>query len=162
MNTGMRKKQMRPRIVDSAVSAIDSYVGSRIRLRRAIVGYSQERLAEEMGITFQQVQKYERGLNRVSAGRLWKLAKILGVSVNFFFEDMDDNFQSTIPAQIGGALCCCEEAPPIEDNVLERRDVLELVRYYLLISDPKVAKNIVDLVKSLTPISDVNSSEEIY
>ena len=158
----MRKKQMRPRIVDSAVSAIDSYVGSRIRLRRAIVGYSQERLAEEMGITFQQVQKYERGLNRVSAGRLWKLAKILGVSVNFFFEDMDDNFQSTIPAQIGGALCCCEEAPPIEDNVLERRDVLELVRYYLLISDPKVAKNIVDLVKSLTPISDVNSSEEIY
>lgn len=162
MNTGMRKKQMRPRIVDSAVSAIDSYVGSRIRLRRAIVGYSQERLAEEMGITFQQVQKYERGLNRVSAGRLWKLAKILGVSVNFFFEDMDDNFQSTIPAQIGGALCCCEEAPPIEDNVLERRDVLKLVRYYLLISDPKVAKNIVDLVKSLTPISDVNSSEEIY
>ena len=162
MNTGMRKKQMRPRIVDSAVSAIDSYVGSRIRLRRAIVGYSQERLAEEMGITFQQVQKYERGLNRVSAGRLWKLAKILGVSVNFFFEDMDDNFQSTIPAQIGGALCCCEEAPPIEDNVLERRDVLELVRYYLLISDPKVAKNIVDLVKSLTPISDVNSSEDIY
>lgn len=134
-----------------ATGAIDTYVGSRIRLRRAIIGYSQEKLAEEMGITFQQVQKYERGLNRVSAGRLWKLAKILGVSVNFFFEDMDDNFQSTIPAQIGGIMCFCEDAPTIDDDVLGRKDVLELVRHYLLIPDPKIAKNVLDLVKSLTP-----------
>ena len=136
----------------SSINAVDAYVGSRIRLRRGITGYSQEKLAEEMGITFQQVQKYERGLNRVSAGRLWKLSKILGVSVNFFFDGMEDLPQ---PSLTGTPMGFYEEPTVIEDNVLERKDVLELVRYYLQISDPKVAKNILDLVKSLAPSSDV-------
>lgn len=136
----------------SSINAVDAYVGSRIRLRRGIAGYSQEKLAEEMGITFQQVQKYERGLNRVSAGRLWKLSKILGVSVNFFFDGMEALPQ---PSLTGAPMGFYEEATVIEDNVLERKDVLELVRYYLQISDPKVAKNILDLVKSLAPSSDV-------
>ena len=136
----------------SSINAVDAYVGSRIRLRRGITGYSQEKLAEEMGITFQQVQKYERGLNRVSAGRLWKLSKILGVSVNFFFDGMEALPQ---PSLTGAPMGFYEEATVIEDNVLERTDVLELVRYYLQISDPKVAKNILDLVKSLAPSSDV-------
>ena len=138
---------------DSSVNTVDTYVGSRIRLRRGITGYSQEKLAEEMGITFQQVQKYERGLNRVSAGRLWKLSKILGVSVNFFFEGMDTPTQ---PSLTGAPMEFCEEPTVLEDNVLERKDVLELVRYYLQISDPKVAKNILDLVKSLAPSSDTS------
>lgn len=136
----------------SSINAVDAYVGSRIRLCRGITGYSQEKLAEEMGITFQQVQKYERGLNRVSAGRLWKLSKILGVSVNFFFDGMDALPQ---PSLTGAPMGFYEESTIIEDNVLERKDVLELVRYYLQISDPKVAKNILDLVKSLAPSSDV-------
>ena len=136
----------------SSINAVDAYVGSRIRLRRGIAGYSQEKLAEEMGITFQQVQKYERGLNRVSAGRLWKLSKILGVSVNFFFDGMEALPQ---PSLTGAPMGFYEEPTVIEDNVLERKDVLELVRYYLQISDPKVAKNILDLVKSLAPSSDV-------
>lgn len=141
---------------DSLTSAIDSYVGSRIKLRRAILGYSQERLAEEVGITFQQVQKYERGLNRVSAGRLWKLAKVLGVSVNFFYEDMSENFQSNLSNQLTGPLNLAEDSPIMEDDIFTRKDVLELVRYYLLISDPKVAKKVLDLVKSLSPIQDLS------
>ena len=140
--------------IDTSVSSIDTYVGSRIRLRRGITGYSQEKLAEEMGITFQQIQKYERGLNRVSAGRLWKLSKILGVSVNFFFEGMDT---PSNPSLTGAPMGFYEEATNTEDNILERKDVLELVRYYLQISDPKVAKNILDLVKSLAPSSDTTS-----
>lgn len=143
--------------VDSSVDPIDSYVGSRIRLRRGITGYSQEKLAEEMGITFQQVQKYERGLNRVSASRLWKLSQILGVSVNFFFEGINNSSPTSITNSPMGF---CEEPIALEDNILERKDVLELVRYYLQISDPKVAKNILDLVKSLVPLSDTTSSNK--
>ncbi|MGN1063357.1 MAG: helix-turn-helix domain-containing protein, partial [Alphaproteobacteria bacterium] len=143
------------RKADTAKSAIDTYVGSRIKLRRSILGISQEKLAEEVGITFQQVQKYERGLNRVSAGRLWKLAKVLGVPVSFFYEDMDENFQSDLPHQLIKPLHLAEDIPVIEENVFARKDVLDLVRYYLLIPDPKVAKNVLDLVKSLSPIQDL-------
>lgn len=138
--------------IDTSISSVDAYVGSRIRLRRGITGYSQEKLAEEMGITFQQVQKYERGLNRVSASRLWKLSKILGVSVNFFFEGIDT---PSHPSLTGTPMGFYEEPATIEDNILERKDVLELVRYYVQIADPKVAKNILDLIKSLASSSDI-------
>lgn len=150
-------KDTTKKLSDTSFSSVDVHVGSRIRLRRGIVGYSQEKLAEEMGITFQQVQKYERGLNRVSAGRLWKLSQILGVSVNFFFEGMDTQKS---PSLTGTPMAFCEEPAMIEDNILERKDVLELVRYYSQISDPKVAKNILDLVKSLAPISDTVTEDE--
>ena len=150
-------KDATKKLSDTSFASIDIHVGSRIRLRRGIVGYSQEKLAEEMGITFQQVQKYERGLNRVSAGRLWKLSQILGVSVNFFFEGIDT---PKSPSLTGAPMEFHEEPAIIEDNILERKDVLELVRYYLQISDPKIAKNILDLVKSLSPSSDTLTQDE--
>ena len=71
--------------------AMDLYVGSRVRMRRSLLGMSQERLAAELGVTFQQVQKYERGLNRIGASRLWDLAQVLGVNVDFFYQDIDTN-----------------------------------------------------------------------
>lgn len=142
---------------DYAATSVDAYVGSRIKLRRNLLGISQERLAEEVGITFQQVQKYERGLNRVSAGRLWKIAKTLGVSVNFFFEETNNNYQVPLTTSSSAPLCFCEDSPHVEDDILARKDVIELVRHYLMISDPKVAKNVLDLIKSLSATQNMSS-----
>src|SRR5262252_8632904 len=76
-------------------SPIDVHVGSRVRLRRTLLGMSQERLGEALGLTFQQVQKYERGVNRVGASRLFDLSRVLDVPISFFFDDMPDSLAST-------------------------------------------------------------------
>ena len=79
----------RGKLPDGAPNPVDVYVGSRIRLRRQLLGWPQEKLAELLGVTFQQIQKYERGTNRLGASRLWDAANILEVPVGFFFDDMD-------------------------------------------------------------------------
>lgn len=136
---------------DGSPNPIDAHVGTRIRLRRAILGLSQEKLAEELGITFQQVQKYERGLNRVGASRLWHLARILGVSVNFFYDNFDEETQEKISDSSPTVFSFAEDpAPTYERDILSRKDVLELVRHYIRINDPKIAKNVLDLVKSIS------------
>lgn len=151
----------REKKTEGVQNPVDVYVGSRVRLRRAILGLSQEKLAEELGVTFQQVQKYERGLNRISASRLWHLASVLGVSVNFFFENMDsEGTKSTITTMTHGN-GFSEEAPTsFADDILSRKDLLELIRHYVRITDPRVAKNVLDLVKSITPDVDIKSDVE--
>ena len=81
-------------------SPIDVHVGSRIRLRRTLLGMSQERLGEALGLTFQQVQKYERGVNRVGASRLFDLSRVLDVPISFFFDDMPDSLANTYGGQV--------------------------------------------------------------
>lgn len=87
-NHGLSEKTDRPssrgRLPDGSANPIDIHVGNRIRSRRALLGISQEKLAKELGVTFQQIQKYERGMNRMGSSRLWDMAQVLGVSVNFF------------------------------------------------------------------------------
>jgi transcriptional regulator with XRE-family HTH domain len=138
---------------ESRASPIDVHVGSRIRLRRTLLGLSQERLGDALGLTFQQVQKYERGINRVGASRLFDLARVLDVPISFFFDDM--------PEAVGGA------APPPatlplggfaegqesfgNDARFNRRETLDLVRAYYRISDPAIRKRVFDLIKSLAP-----------
>ena len=78
-------------------NAIDVHVGKRIRLRRTLLGYSQEHLAHGLSVTFQQVQKYERGSNRVSASRLWDISQLLEVDISYFFDDMSSSTQSNSP-----------------------------------------------------------------
>src|ERR1700744_4827409 len=80
---------------ESRPSPIDVHVGTRIRLRRTLLGMSQERLGEALGLTFQQVQKYERGVNRVGASRLFDLSRVLDVPISFFFDDMPDSLSAT-------------------------------------------------------------------
>ena len=100
----MRKKSVngivRGRLSDGTPNPIDLYVGSRLRMRRSLLGMSQERLASELGITFQQVQKYERGSNRIGASRLWDLAQVLGVDVGFFYKDIDSQTVNQSPRKI--------------------------------------------------------------
>lgn len=121
---------------------IDVHVGARLRLRRTLLGLSQEKLGDAVGITFQQLQKYERGSNRISASRLFNLAQVLQVSVAFFFDDMP----------VPGAKVSDEPAPLSETDEFEsmaRRETLELVRAYYRITDPSVRKRTFDLVKAL-------------
>src|SRR5262245_26122558 len=124
---------------------IDAHVGNRVRLRRMILGMSQEKLGDKLGLTFQQIQKYEKGINRIGASRLFDLAQVLNVPVQFFYDDA--------PAAVGRMGNADGLAgPPSEDYVLEflgSRDGLELNRAFVRITDAKVRRSVVELVRSL-------------
>jgi transcriptional regulator with XRE-family HTH domain len=133
-------------------SPIDVHVGSRIRLRRTLLGMSQERLGEALGLTFQQVQKYERGVNRVGASRLFDLSRVLDVPISFFFDDMPESLTSAYGGQAGRrAVGYSESHDGFTDDALNRRETLELVRAYYRINDPAVRKRVFDLIKSMGP-----------
>jgi transcriptional regulator with XRE-family HTH domain len=125
---------------------LDVHVGSRVRLRRMLLGMSQEKLGEHLGLTFQQVQKYEKGVNRIGASRLFDLAKVLGVPVQFFYDEAPSGAQGSGAAVAGFA------EQPDESYVVEflgTREGLELNKAFARISDPKVRRSIVDLVRAL-------------
>jgi transcriptional regulator with XRE-family HTH domain len=119
----------------------DVYVGGRVRLRRTLLGMSQEKLGEAIGLTFQQVQKYERGANRVGASRLYDLSRVLDVPVAFFFEDMP------VPSEGGHGLA--EPEATYESDPMLKRETLELVRAYYKIADPQVRRRLFELAKAL-------------
>lgn len=125
---------------------IDVHVGSRVRLRRTLLGMSQEKLGEAIGLTFQQVQKYERGSNRIGASRLFDLARVLEVPVGFFFDDMDDDVAARSPGQSRGAP---QHTISIEPSPMAKRETLELVRAYYKIQDDSVRKRLFEMVKAL-------------
>ncbi len=131
---------------------IDVHVGKRLRLRRTLLGMSQERLGDLLGLTFQQVQKYERGVNRIGSSRLYELGQILDVPVSFFFDDM---IGSRLPGGIQGARPGLAEGAAGFDHgfdgnlLLERRETLELIRAYYRITDAQVRKRLFELAKAL-------------
>jgi transcriptional regulator with XRE-family HTH domain len=124
---------------------MDVHVGGRVRMRRMLLGMSQEKLGEQLGLTFQQVQKYEKGVNRIGASRLFEMAKVLGVPVQFFYDDAPFGATGLVPA-VGFA-----ERPSDSYVVdfLATREGLELNKAFARITDPKIRKAICDLVKSL-------------
>ena len=126
---------------------IDVHVGQRIRLRRTLLGMSQEKLAEAIGLTFQQVQKYERGANRVGSSRLFDLCRVLDVSVAYFFEDMAPGVQDKTPSKLMGL--ATPPAPKYEPDPMARRETLELVRAYYKIREPSVRKRVFELTKAI-------------
>ena len=126
----------------SKPNPIDVHVGGRIRLRRTLLGLSQEKLGKAIGLTFQQVQKYERGTNRVGSSRLYQIAKVLSVPVSFFFDDMAADAGAAAPQ-------LAEDADPFKANPLANRETLELVRAFQRIADPAVRKRVQDLVKAI-------------
>jgi transcriptional regulator with XRE-family HTH domain len=121
---------------------VDGHVGHRVRLRRMLIGMSQERLGELLGLTFQQVQKYEKGINRIGAGRLFEVAGILGVPINFFYEDAHSG------ATAAGGFAEGEEPPPVME-FLSSGEGLQLSLAFMRIKDAKVRRRILDLVRSL-------------
>ena len=133
-------------------SPIDVHVGTRVRLRRTLLGMSQEKLGEALGLTFQQIQKYERGVNRIGASRLFDLARVLDVPIGFFFDDMAPELGgSGVTRSRAAAFGFAEGQDGFEDDTLHRRETLELVRAYYRITDPSVRKRVFDLIKTLSP-----------
>ena len=122
---------------------IDVHVGSRVRLRRTLLGMSQSKLGDALGLTFQQIQKYERGANRIASSRLYKLSKILDVPVAFFFDEMAQG----VAARARGLAEKGQES--FEQDRLAKRETLELVRAYYRIKDEKVRKRVFELVKAI-------------
>ena len=126
---------------------IDAHVGSRIRLRRTLLGMTQEKLGEALGLTFQQVQKYERGVNRIGSGRLFRMSQILDVPVSFFFDDLPEGTQYRIPS--GAAAPQVPPGESIDAEAFAKRETIELVRSYYRISDLAVRRRVFELVKSV-------------
>ena len=132
----------------SSPHPVDIHVGSRVRMRRTLLGMSQEKLGDALGLTFQQVQKYERGANRMGASRLFQFCQILGVPITYFFDDMPTGLKTTEQQVVKGL---SENMPPARGGggAAARRDTLELVRAYYKIADPRVRKRLFELGKSL-------------
>jgi len=138
----------------SSPHPVDIYVGRRLRLKRTILGMSQEAVGKQIGVTFQQIQKYERGINRMGASRLFDFAKALGVNISYFFEGYGD-----YAVQDGSALALNEpEAPSFEQDKVNNRETLEVMRAYYRIKNPAVRKRIVDLIKAMAIEDDKASA----
>lgn len=123
---------------------VDVHVGSRVRLRRMLIGLSQEKLGHSMGLTFQQIQKYEKGVNRIGASRLFKLSQVLEVPVQFFFDDMPATEGNPIPGMAE------TDAESFLYEFLNTRDGLELNRAFVKVTDPEQRRSIVELVRSIS------------
>ena len=143
------RKRVRGRTADGQPNPIDVHVGKRVRVRRTLLGLSQEALANRLGITFQQVQKYERGSNRMGSSRLYDISVALDVPVSFFFDDMPDETAQMSPRAIikgeGGE-------PAINlpgDASFSKRETLDLVQAYYSIVDASIRRRVYDLAKSL-------------
>ncbi len=145
-----RRKPTRVKL--SKPRPVDVHVGSRVRLRRTMLGMIQEKLGAAIHLTFQQVQKYERGTNRIGSSRLFELSKVLDVPVSFFFDDMPPEVsgeRSNRPTGMAEAQGAVYEA-----DTLAKRETLELVRAYYRIKNEKVRKRIFELAKALAKASD--------
>ena len=129
---------------------VDVYVGTRLKIRRLELGYSQNKIGEMTGITFQQVQKYEKGLNRIGSSRLYEFAKILKVPVSYFFEQYELTFGNN------GVLA--DNKASFDDNKdISEKEILTLIKNFTAIKDPNVRKSIITLTKTLSKKEDDGS-----
>jgi transcriptional regulator with XRE-family HTH domain len=155
------RRSGRGRTPSGKPNPIDVHVGARVRLRRTLLGMSQEKLGEAIGLTFQQVQKYERGANRIGASRLFDLSRVLDVPVSFFFDDMSDDVSAQSPRMIASIEGFEETPTSFEADPMTKRETLELVRAYYRITDPQVRKRVFELAKALANAAEgVDNSGE--
>jgi transcriptional regulator with XRE-family HTH domain len=162
------RKASRGRTPLGEPNPIDIHVGKRIRMRRNLLGWSQEKLGDLLGLTFQQIQKYEKGLNRVSASRLWDFSVVLEAPISFFYDDMDQTVAKQSPRMFSNP----EANPTLNEDMevfnadpMRKQETLELVRAYYKISNRQAAKHLYDLVLSMSKSpylhnKDLRMSEE--
>ena len=149
--TDKSRKISRGRTPSGAPNPVDVHVGSRIRMRRNLLGWSQEKLGDMLGLTFQQVQKYEKGLNRVSASRLWDFSVVLNIPVSFFFEDMGNDVAKQAPRMLSREdVSFYEEADNYNDDPMRRKETLELVNAYYKIGNKQASRHLYDLIISMS------------
>lgn len=130
---------------------IDAHVGTRVRLRRMLLGMSQEKLGEHLGLTFQQVQKYEKGVNRIGASRLYDMSRVLGVPVQFFYDEVPSDVSDAVGGSntIGIAGFAERQTESYMVDFLSTREGLELNKAFVRIADAKVRRQLVELVRVL-------------
>jgi transcriptional regulator with XRE-family HTH domain len=140
-----KKNEETRRMTKKAPNPIDKHVGSRVRMRRMMLGMSQEKLGDALALTFQQVQKYEKGTNRIGASRLQQISHILQVPVAFFFEGaphLADGSMMADPLESA-------PSPTYVSDFLATSDGLSLTKAFMRIPDPKLRRRIVDLVQQI-------------
>ena len=128
-------------------TAVDKHVGQRLSLRRSLNGFSQEKLAEFVGVTFQQIQKYEKGTNRISAGRLYHFSKALNVPISYFFDDIDSDTSK-------------ESNAFLDKNIMQSKETLKLVQIYYAEPDPTLRKSIIKFIKAMTISREKSSPKQ--
>lgn len=148
----MLKKISRGRLEDGRPNPVDVHVGNRIRLRREALSLTQEKLADLLGITFQQIQKYEKGSNRISASRLWDMSNVLSVPVDFFFDEMSEETAKASPKALLTNNITVPE--PCDDPML-REETIELVKSYYKINNREIAKHLFNLAEAMSKSSFV-------
>ena len=151
----------RGRTADGAPNPIDVHVGARVKMRRTLLVMSQEKLGEAIGLTFQQVQKYERGLNRIGASRLFDISKVLEVPIGYFFDQMDEQVAERSPRMLAGNTALAEESIPFPYDPMNKRETLELVRAYYSITDRRAARKVFELMRSLAHFGLDEEEEEV-
>ena len=137
---------------------IDVHVGSRVRLRRMLIGMSQEKLGELLGLTFQQVQKYEKGTNRIGASRLFQISQILDVQVQFFFDDISEDLMRGFEGAYETGFQEADGSPYVMDFV-SSAEGLELNRCYARIESPQIRRRVLDLIRCLADDSSLTSAD---
>ena len=125
---------------------VDVHVGARARMRRTLLGMTQTDLGDALGLTFQQVQKYERGANRIGSSRLYDLSRVFDVPIEHFFEDMPADIAASSPAKGRGK---AKKPPGYELDPIAKRETLELVRAYYNIEDANVRQRLREMAKAL-------------
>ncbi len=143
------RRQLKTNSSSRSPNPIDIHVGARVRLRRNLLGLTLETLAKAVGVTYQQLQKYERGVNRVGASRLFTLGRALEVPVSFFFDDLPTAAKRASGRRPKGL----SEAPAalLDADPLSKRETTDLVRAYWQISDTGTRKRFLDLLKAINP-----------
>lgn len=156
----MIKKTKKPEKFEP--NPVDMHVGTRIRLRRTILNLTQQHMADLLGLTFQQVQKYEKGLNRVGASRLWDISRVLDVPMDFFFEDMDKEVAIKSPRMLKAnkKYILAEKQRAFNEDPMQKKETLELVRAYYKIPNRKIAKDMFNLIADLSKSTSLLTSAE--
>jgi len=133
----------------------DVHVGARLRQRRTLLGMNQTNLGNALGMSFQQVQKYERGMNRISASRLFDLSRVLDVPIQYFFDDMPAAIAANSPGNKKRGKA--KKLPSYEPDPMHKQETLELVRAYYKIEDADVRKRLYAMVKAIGAAASKNS-----
>ncbi len=142
---------------------VDIHVGNRIRMRRNLLGLSQEKLGDLLGLTFQQIQKYEKGLNRVSASRLWDFSVVLEAPIGFFYDDMDKSVAKQSPRMFSNPdadMTLNEDMEVFNADPMRKQETLELVRAYYKIPNRKAAKHLFDLTVAMSKSAYLHSKDD--
>ncbi len=147
-NKGSSNKKNISNSALSEIHPVDAHVGHRLRQRRTILGFSQTKLAEAIGVTFQQVQKYEQGSNRIGASRLHMVSKVLDAPISYFFDEMPSEVETDDVEQPRIELIGLTEGISF-DGTMSRRKTLELVKYFYKITNPNTRERVFGLIKAM-------------